>query len=91
MPNKKDGIKSALFNLVVVYLSSPGVEDSADGRLEILTGLKTKLDSKLGLVSEPSVVKSENAGSGKQLLGKMKQNRLETNLESSSSSSSVTD
>ena len=85
VPTRKAGIKSALFNLVVVYLSSPDVEDSADGGLEMLTGLKTKLDSKLGLVSEPSAVKSEDGGSGKQLLSKMKRNSAATDQKSSSS------
>ena len=51
IPPKKAGIKSALFNLVVMHLSSPLVEESEDGGKQMLDELKAKLDSKLGVAT----------------------------------------
>ena len=74
IPIKKAGIKSALFNLMVRYLSSPEVEESGDAGLQMLTDLKGKLDNKLGLGTEENGgVKTEGGNlvaNGKQVMSK---------------------
>ena len=69
IPPKKAGIKSALINLIVKYLSSDPVEDSEDGGAQLLAELKTKLDGKLGTGRDDGAgVKKEDPGNGQ--LGK---------------------
>ena len=65
IPLKKAGIKSALINLIVKYLSSDPVEESEDGGAQLLAGLNAKLDGKLGAgTDDGSGVKKEDPGSG---------------------------
>ena len=79
IPPKKAGIKSALFNLVVMHLSSPLVEESEDGGKQMLDGLKAKLDSKLGVATEQGgIVKEEGKPLGKSLLTLAKNAQVDT-------------
>ena len=79
IPPKKAGIKSALFNLVVMHLSSPVVEDSEDGGKQMLDELKAKLDSKLGVAAEQGrTVKEEGKPLGKSLLTLAKNAQVDT-------------
>ena len=80
IPPKKAGIKSALFNLVVMHLSSPLVEESEDGGKQMLDELKAKLDSKLGMATEQGggVKEEEGKPLGKSLLTLAKNSQGET-------------
>ena len=58
IPPRKAGIKSALANLVVLFLSSPAIEESDDYGEQMIMDLKQKLDQRLG----PTVVEVSVSG-----------------------------
>ena len=57
--DQKKGIHKALFNIMVRYLTSEAIEDSADGGLDIFTKLLDELKVMLG---EEGVIKKEDVG-----------------------------
>ena len=58
IPPRKAGIKSALANLVVLFLSSSTIEESGDYGEQMFLDLKQKLDERLG----PRVVEASVSG-----------------------------
>ena len=91
IPPRKAGIKSALVNIIVTYLSSAQVEDSEDGGAQLLEGLNTKLDGKLDTGnSDGSQVKEEESGQQeKDKKGKTQIRNLKENQGDSSHSDTV--